>query len=157
MHRIVRAAVCATALLVAACGKDSTSPPEPKIEETTFAPALGVDLATMTKTPDGLYYKDLVVGTGATIANGQLINARYTGWFPDGTQFDSNVDAASPYPFNLGRGQVIAGWDLGLVGMKVGGKRQLVIPPSLGYGPDPYFEIPGNSILVFQVEVVSAT
>ena len=157
MHRIIRAALCAVALLVSGCGKDSTSPPEPKIETTTFASTLGVDLAAMTKTADGLYYRDIVVGTGAAISNGQLVNARYTGWLANGTQFGSNVSAQDPLPFRLGQGQVIQGWDLGLVGMKVGGKRLLIIPPSLGYGPDTNGPIPGNSILVFQVEIVSAS
>jgi FKBP-type peptidyl-prolyl cis-trans isomerase FkpA len=156
MLRTLRAAACAAALLVAGCG-DSTSPKPPDIEKTTFASSLNIDLATMTKTPEGVYYKDLNVGTGATIAAGQLIGARYTGWLANGTQFDSNVTAQSPFPFHLGAREVIEGWDLGLVGMKVGGKRQLIIPPSLGYGPNSNGPIPGNSILVFEVVVESAT
>jgi FKBP-type peptidyl-prolyl cis-trans isomerase len=110
----------------------------------------------MTKTASGVYYRDLVLSTGPEIATGQLVSARYTGWLSGGQQFDSNLQNPDPYSFNLGRGQVIAGWDLGLSGMHVGGKRQLVIPPSLGYGPYRYFNIPGNSVLVFQVEVVAA-
>ena len=153
----LRAAACAAALLVAGCGKDSTSPTPPEIEKTTFASSLNIDLATMTKTADGLYYKDITVGTGATIATGQLVGARYKGWLADGTLFDSNVGAQSAFPFHFGRGEVIQGWDLGLVGMKVGGKRLLIIPPSLGYGPDKNGPIPANSILVFEVTVESAT
>ena len=155
MFRTLRAAACAAALLVAGCG-DSTSPNPPDIEKTTFASSLNIDLATMTKTPDGVYYKNLTVGDGATIAAGQLINARYTGWLADGTKFGTNV-GGDPFPFHFGRGEVIEGWDLGLVGMKVGGKRQLIIPPSLGYGPSSNGPIPGNSILVFEVTVESAT
>ena len=156
MFRTLRAAACAAALLVAGCG-DSTSPAPPEIEKTSFASSLHIDLATMTKTADGLYYKDITAGTGATIANNQLIGARYTGWLADGTQFDSNVTAQSAFPFHLGRGEVIQGWDLGLVGMKVGGTRLLIIPPSLGYGPSRNGPIPANSILVFEVKVESAT
>ena len=158
MQRFFRAAACAAALLLAAsCSVHSTElPVEAKIETTTFAAALGVDLAAMTKTASGVYYRDLVLSTGPEITTGQLISTRYTGWLSGGQQFDSNLQNPDPYSFNLGRGQVIAGWDLGLSGMHVGGKRQLVIPPSLGYGPYTYFGIPGNSVLVFQVEVVAA-
>jgi FKBP-type peptidyl-prolyl cis-trans isomerase len=158
MQQFFRAAACAAAFLVAAgCNVDSTEPPEEaKIETTTFATALGVDLAAMTKTASGVYYRDLVVGTGAVIATGQLVSTRYTGWLSGGQQFDSNVQSQNAYPFHFGRGEVIAGWDSGMVGMHVGGKRQLVIPPSLGYGPYTYLDIPGNSVLVFQVEVVAA-
>jgi FKBP-type peptidyl-prolyl cis-trans isomerase len=157
MLRTLRAAACAAALLLAGCGSNSTSPKPPDIEKTTFASSLNIDLATMTKTPDGLYYKDITVGDGATIANGQLIGARYTGWLADGTKFGTNVTDQNPFPFHLGRREVIEGWDLGLVGMKVGGTRQLIIPPSLGYGPNSNGPIPGNSILVFEVVVESAT
>ena len=158
MQRFFRAAAGAAAFLVATgCSIHSTEPPvEAKIETTTFATALGVDLAAMTKTTSGVYYRDIVVGTGAEIATGQLVKTRYTGWLSGGQQFDSNLQATDPYPFNFRRGQVIAGWDEGMVGMHVGGKRQLVIPPSLGYGPYAYLAIPGNCVLVFQVEVISA-
>ena len=157
MFRTLRAAACAAALLVAGCGSDSTSPTPPNIETTTFASSLNINLATMTKTADGLYYKDITVGTGATIATGQVIGARYTGWLANGSQFGTNVTDQNPFPFHLGRGEVIEGWDLGLVGMKVGGKRLLILPPSLGYGPQANGPIPGNSILVFEVEIESAT
>ena len=158
MHRFFGVAARAAALLIAAgCSIHSTElPVEAKIETTTFATALGVDLSAMTKATSGVYYRDIVVGTGPEITTGQLVSTRYTGWLSGGQQFDSNLQNPDPYSFNLGRGQVIAGWDLGLSGMHVGGKRQLVIPPSLGYGPYTYFDIPGNSVLVFQVEVVAA-
>jgi FKBP-type peptidyl-prolyl cis-trans isomerase len=137
-----------------ACKSDS-NPTAPAIESTTFAPSLGVDLSASTKTSTGLYYRDLITGTGATAASGHTLSVHYTGWLANGTQFDTNVAPATPFPFTLGVGQVIAGWDQGLVGMKVGGRRQLIIPPALGYGSAGVGAIPGNAILVFNVDLVS--
>jgi FKBP-type peptidyl-prolyl cis-trans isomerase FkpA len=135
--------------------KSDGSPTAPTIESTTFAPSLGVDLSASTKTSTGLYYRDLITGTGATAASGHSLSVHYTGWLANGTQFDTNVAPTTPFPLTLGIGQVIAGWDQGLVGMKVGGRRQLIIPPSLGYGSNPNGTIPANSILVFTVDLVS--
>jgi peptidylprolyl isomerase len=143
-------------IIAAACGGgDSTAPVVTTIESATFAPALGVNLAASTKTADGLYYRDITVGTGATLAVNQTVGMYYTGSFTNGATFDSKTSGAT-FSFKLGTGAVIKGWDEGLVGMKVGGRRQLIIPPSLGYGPNDYFTIPGNSILVFTVDAVSA-
>lgn len=128
--------------------------PPPKIEETTFAASLGVDLAASTKLESGLYLRDKTVGTGAEAKNGDALTMRYTGWLVDGTQFDSNQ--ASGFKFTLGRGDVIAGWDQGCVGLKPGGTRQLIIPPALGYGESGVGPIPGNAILVFDVTLVSS-
>jgi peptidylprolyl isomerase len=126
------------------------------IENTQFNPSLGVSLASSTKLPSGLYYRDITPGTGATLATGQTVGMRYTGSFANGEVFDSNPAPKAVFSFTLGAGQVIKGWDQGLVGMKVGGRRQLIIPPSLGYGPNDYGPIPGNSVLVFTVDAVSA-
>lgn len=126
------------------------------IESTKFAPALGVNLAASTKTPSGLYIRDISQGAGATLVAGQTVGMRYVGSFADGKVFDSNPAPKPAFAFKLGGGQVIAGWDEGLVGMRVGGKRQLVIPPTLAYGPNDYGPIPGNSVLVFTVEALSA-
>lgn len=126
------------------------------IETTKFAPSLGVNLAASTKTPSGLYIRDITPGTGATLAAGQTVGMRYVGSFANGTVFDSNPAPKPAFSFKLGGGQVIKGWDEGLVGMRVGGKRQLVIPASLGYGPNDYGPIPGNSVLVFTVEALNA-
>ncbi|MEO5798500.1 MAG: FKBP-type peptidyl-prolyl cis-trans isomerase [Gemmatimonadales bacterium] len=125
------------------------------IESATFASSLGVNLAGSTKLPSGMYTRDLEVGTGAAVATGQLLSMRYTGWLTDGTQFDG-TGTKPPFQFRLGTGQVIAGWDQGVAGMKIGGKRQLVIPSSLGYGASGVGPIPPNAILVFNVEVVAA-
>lgn len=98
---------------------------------------------------------DLVVGTGATVVNGDTVTVNYVGTFTDGTKFDSSYDRGTPFSFRVGAGQVIAGWDQGLPGMKVGGKRRLTVPPSLGYGSQAYGPIPGNSTLVFEIELLS--
>jgi FKBP-type peptidyl-prolyl cis-trans isomerase len=142
------------AALAAGCGSDS--PTAVSIEQTTFAPSLGVDLASSTKLPSGLYYRDITVGTGASLASGQTVGMRYVGSFANGEEFDSNPAPEPIFSFRLGAGQVIKGWDLGLVGMKVGGRRQLIIPPELGYGANDYGPIPGNSVLVFTVDAISA-
>src|SRR6516225_12463149 len=97
-----------------------------------------------------LEYWDIVVGTGATAVAGKPVKVHYTGWLTDGKKFDSSVDRGQPFEFTLGAGQVIKGWDEGVVGMKVGGKRQLTIPAVLGYGArgaPPV--IPANAELIF--------
>lgn len=127
--------------------------PEPKIEETTFAEALMVDLAASQQLPSGMYIRDQLEGTGSVAANGNTLTMRYTGWLANGTQFDSNQGRG--FQFVLGEGVVIAGWDLGVKGMKTGGKRQLIIPPALGYGASGSGPIPPNAILVFDVTLVS--
>ena len=133
----------------------TTPPPEVPIESATFASALGVNISASTKTTNGLYYRDLTVGSGATVAAGQRVSVRYTGWLPNGQQFDSNVGSTQLFEFMLGAGGVIPGFDQGIAGMRVGGRRQIIIPPALGYGPSGFGPIPGNAILVFDVEVVS--
>jgi len=146
-------------MLVAAAvavGCGDNSPTAVPIEETTFDASLGVDLAHSTKLPSGMYYRDIVVGTGATLVTGQTVFVHYVGNFVNGQEFDSNLAPKTPFDFKLGAGQVIRGWDLGLVGMKVGGRRQLIIPPELAYGPNDFRTIPGNSVLVFTVEAISA-
>ena len=116
----------------------------------TYAPALKVDLAASTRTASGLYYRDIKVGNGAEAVAGRQVAAKYDGTLVDGTRFDSGV-----YPFVLGARRVIAGWDEGVAGMRVGGVRQLIVPPALGYADRPMGPIPPNSILVFTVELVS--
>jgi peptidylprolyl isomerase len=114
-----------------------------------------VDEASYTTTEQGIKYVDLVAGDGPTVNNGQLVVAHYTGWLEDGTKFDSSVDRGEPFTFNLGMGQVIAGWDLGMRGMKVGATRQLVIPPQLGYGAQGAGGvIPPNATLIFEIELL---
>ena len=136
-------------LTLSACLSDSTTKtnyPLVPIESTTFASSLGVNLTASTKTASGLYYRDITVGTGATIAAGQTLNVKYSGALANGSVFD-----AGTYSFTI-PGNVIQGWNEGLLGMKVGGSRQLIIPPSLGYGANGSGPIPPNAVLVFTVQ-----
>jgi FKBP-type peptidyl-prolyl cis-trans isomerase len=108
-----------------------------------------------TKTADGLQYWDIKVGTGPVATAGQTVKVHYTGWLTNGKKFDSSVDRGEPFTFPLGGGQVIKGWDEGVAGMKVGGKRQLRIPPQLGYGDrGAGGVIPANATLIFDVELL---
>lgn len=151
-----RIAIAASFVLSSACFGGESTAPERSIEETTFASSLGVNLAASTKTPNGAYYRDIVVGPGPVVTAGQNISIRYTGWLSNGIQFDTNLSSSNPLTFKLGAGEVIDGFDEGLAGVRVGGRRQIIVPPSLGYGPYNYGPIPGNSVLVFNVEVVAA-
>jgi FKBP-type peptidyl-prolyl cis-trans isomerase FkpA len=108
-----------------------------------------------TKTPSGLTIEDLAVGEGAAAASGQSVTVHYTGWLTNGDKFDSSKDRNDPFVFRLGAGQVIRGWDEGVQGMQVGGRRKLTIPPELGYGTrGAGGVIPPNSTLVFEVELL---
>lgn len=108
-----------------------------------------------TKTASGLEYWDIKVGTGAVAQSGQHVKVDYTGWLTNGKKFDSSVGSGKPFEFKLGASQVIKGWDEGVAGMKVGGKRQLRIPPDLAYGAAGYpGVIPANSTLIFDVSLV---
>jgi FKBP-type peptidyl-prolyl cis-trans isomerase len=120
-----------------------------------FHADLGIDPATLTTAPTGLRYQDLSTGQGAEAKAGATALVHYTGWLTDGKKFDSSRDRGEPFAFRLGAGQVIAGWDEGVAGMKVGGRRKLVIPASLGYGQGgapPV--IPPGATLVFDVELL---
>src|SRR5438309_10862134 len=108
-----------------------------------------------TTTPSGLVYEEITVGSGPEAAAGQNVTVHYTGWLTNGTKFDSSKDRNDPFRFGLGQGQVIRGWDEGVQGMKVGGKRKLTIPPQLGYGArGAGGAIPPNATLVFEVELL---
>lgn len=105
-------------------------------------------------TASGLKYVDLVEGTGASPQPGQTVVVHYTGTLQNGTKFDSSRDKGQPVPFVIGRGKVIKGWDEGLMTMKVGGRRKLIVPPQLGYGVTGNQNIPPNSTLIFDVELI---
>jgi FKBP-type peptidyl-prolyl cis-trans isomerase FkpA len=152
-------AVALSALLVTACSKsgkpEQPAAPAPAPEPVAAPPATGSESMPLQKT-------DLTPGTGAEIKSGQTALVHYTGWLYDaaapenkGKQFDSSV-GGEPFEFSVGAGHVIAGWDQGVAGMKVGGKRRLVIPPELGYGARGAGAglIPPNATLLFDVELV---
>jgi FKBP-type peptidyl-prolyl cis-trans isomerase FkpA len=144
VRRARAASVLLLAILSSACS-DSVGPPD-------FDAALGVDLAAMTQTASGLYVQDLIVGSGATASTGSVVTVRYIGWLPNGSRFDGG-----DLPFRVGVGGVIKGFDEGVNGMKVGGRRRIVIPPKLGYGSSGQGLIPPDSYLVFQLDLLSAT
>lgn len=120
-----------------------------------YAAELGVDLDAMTKTDSGLHYSVLAEGDGDEAVNGKDVVVHYTGWLSNGTKFDSSRDRDEPFMFALGAGGVIAGWEEGVAGMRVGGQRKLVIPSALGYGAaGAGGVIPPNATLVFDVELL---
>ena len=111
--------------------------------------------ASEVTTPSGLKYSDQVVGTGDLAVAGKTVSVHYTGWLTNGQKFDSSVDRGQPFSFPLGAGLVIKGWDEGVQGMKIGGKRKLTIPSELGYGArGASGTIPPNATLVFEVELL---
>ncbi|MCW2679744.1 MAG: peptidyl-prolyl cis-trans isomerase [Frankiales bacterium] len=166
-------AVLAAALVLTACsdGGDDTvaapqetscpgapTPVEPPADATTDLKTKPVITTPKEPAPTALQVSDIVVGDGDLACSGQAVSMQYVGvTYADGKQFDASWDrGGEPFPFQLGGGQVIGGWDQGIVGMKVGGRRQLVIPPDLGYGPagSPP-DIPPAATLVFVVDLVS--
>jgi len=151
-RRLTAAVALVAALATAAC--DAKPPGNPDPVSNTYAPALDVSLPAFTRTSSGLYYRDVQPGTGAEATAGRTVAVHYTGWLPNGEQFDSSRERGEPIEFALGRGEVIQGWDEGVAGMKMGGKRKLVIPAPLGYGASGSGPIPANSVLVFDVELM---
>lgn len=139
-------------LLVAVSSCSDSEPFVPSIETTSFAPSLNVNLATSTRTASGLYYRDISVGAGALVpaASGDSVTTSYAGYLRNGNEFDSGSIG-----FTTGTGRVIDGFDEGVRGMRVGGQRQLIIPPLLGYGSRGSGSIPGNSILIFVVTLTA--
>jgi FKBP-type peptidyl-prolyl cis-trans isomerase FkpA len=143
-------------LLAAGCGGETDGDAGgPGDVARSYAPELNVDLDRMERTETGLRYEDMREGTGAEAMPGQIVTVHYTGWLPDGTQFDSSRDYDQPFQTPIGVGRVIGGWDEGIPGMRVGGQRKLVIPPALAYGESGAGGvIPPNATLVFDVELL---
>jgi peptidylprolyl isomerase len=145
MKSLLIAAMALT--LATACTKKTET--ATNSETTTTAPT-----TTTASTEPKVEIVDSVVGSGTEAVNGKSITVHYTGTLKDGTKFDSSVDRKEPFTFGLGSGQVIKGWEQGIVGMKVGGKRKLTIPPELAYGANAVGQIPANSTLIFDVELI---
>jgi peptidylprolyl isomerase len=142
-------------ILIPLVAAAACNPDYPGAKPGGFNASLGVDTTKMTKAPSGLWYTDMAVGQGDPAAAGRTVTVHYTGWLPNGTKFDSSRDRGEPFAFTLGAGQVIAGWDEGVKGMKVGGRRKLVLPPQLAYGDGGAPPtIPPGATLVFDVEVL---
>lgn len=142
----VKAVAIAGVVALSACG-DS---PFQVIEELDFDPSLSIDLAEFERTSSGLYRQDVLVGDGFVVQDGSVPTVLYIGWLADGTQFGQGS-----FAFVVGSGSVIAGFEEGVFGMKVGGVRRIIIPPELGYGDAEQDAIPAGSVLVFQITVDS--
>jgi len=112
--------------------------------------------ASPTVLPSGLQIQEIVIGQGKEAKAGDTLAVHYTGWLTNGQKFDSSVDRGQPFTFRLGAGEVISGWDQGVAGMKIGGKRKLIIPPALAYGSQGAGGvIPPNATLLFEVELLA--
>ena len=151
---LVAAVIIFLVLGFAALAQTPTHKPVHPVRPNTNAPSKVTGEGI--KTDSGLQYWDIKVGTGEVAKDGSHVKVHYTGWLTTGRKFDSSVDANQPYEFTLGQGEVIKGWDEGVVGMKVGGKRQLRSPPDLAYGAEGHPpQIPQNAILIFDVRLLS--
>jgi FKBP-type peptidyl-prolyl cis-trans isomerase len=143
-------------ILVAAVAVAQTAPAKPKVKvvpPSTNAPTRVTGDGV--KTDSGLQYWEIRVGNGEVAKEGSHVRVHYTGWLTTGKKFDSSVDRGQPFDFTIGNGEVIKGWEEGVAGMKVGGKRQLRIPPELGYGADGYPpDIPANATLIFDIQLL---
>ena len=115
----------------------------------------GANMDSYQTLADGLKILDEIIGTGIEVKSGDTVTVNYLGTLENGTKFDSSYDKNTPFTTQIGVGQVIKGWDEGIVGMKVGGKRKLIVPPELGYGNQPVGSIPPGSTLVFEVELLN--
>jgi FKBP-type peptidyl-prolyl cis-trans isomerase FkpA len=156
MRRLATLTAIFAVVILSACLE--AAPFVPKIDEVGYDPSLGVDLSLSTETESGLWYRDLTAGAGPTVrsdSGGDTVRVRYRGYLRSGFRFDSNTGPGEPVlTFVTRRGDVIDGFDEGVRGMQLGGVRQIIIPPSLGYGNAPNGNIPANSILIFRVEIV---
>lgn len=146
------AALVLAITLFATC-KSPTEPMPPEPENTPVPREVAED--DYTRLSDGLKYYDFEVGTGDPVKNGDLVTVHYHGWLTDKTLFDSSHLRNSPFSFQIGNGRVIQGWELGILGMRSGGQRQLVIPPDLAYGNRGQGSIPPNATLIFEVTLLS--
>ncbi len=173
MHRIRRLLAVATLVTISGCregnsgdGGSAAAPssvtPTPGTSPIASGTVSGVPTTVKSgsgavpeiSTASGLKYQELKVGTGEEAAVGKVVSVHYTGWLTDGTKIDSSLDGGTPLEFPLGAAGIIRGWNEGLAGMRVGGRRKLTIPPSLGYGDVGRPPVPPNATLIFDVELV---
>ena len=154
-RQLLRPAALAIALAAVVTG--CSDPAAPSIEDTKFAASLDVDLTASTKTTSGLYYRDVTVGTGVTAVGGSQVTVAYSLYNTNGSRWDQGSSLQFTVVGATEQGTMIRGFNEGVTGMKVGGRRQLVIPPHLGYGNqwDRSGKIPPNSILVFDVQLIA--
>jgi len=166
MKRFVTSALAALlAMSALACNQTSTKTSSSGMEASTSAKAQTPPPATSATPapagqevtmPNGLKYTDVKVGDGDIADNGMTATVHYTGWLLDGTKFDSSLDHGQPFSFKIGAGGVIKGWDEGVKGMRIGGKRHLIIPADMGYGANGAGGvIPPNATLVFDIDLLS--
>ena len=140
-------ALCLTALIIR-CGKEA-----PVVQARNLPPA--PPLPGAITTASGLQYVDLITGTGKTAADDDHVSVLFTGWLTDGTQFDNSLDKNNPFKFEVGETEVNKGWDEGVTGMKVGGKRKMIIPPALGFGAKGKGNVPPNATLIYEIELLA--
>jgi len=155
---MVGLALSATVVMTGCSPKPAEPPAEAPIqaEEPVAAAPTAPESPGASEDVTELKIEDLAEGTGDGAVAGDTVSVHYTGWLTDGTKFDSSLDSGQPFEFGLGQGEVIQGWDEGVAGMKVGGKRKLVIPPAMGYGDaGAGGVIPPNATLVFEVELLA--
>lgn len=149
---IRRLAAAGGAFFLASCAaEDITVPKQVPLEEQVWAASLQVNLAQFTKLPSGVYYFDEVAGTGETLTGTPTISVYYAAYLPNGNKVDERASTTTPVCFPLSG--LIGGWQVGLQGMKIGGKRRLLVPPDYGYGAGGAGPIPGNANLLFNVEL----
>src|SRR5579864_2322452 len=154
--KLIAAAIIVLVLGSAAFAQRPTHEPTHPVRPNTNAPTKVTGDGV--KTDSGLQYWDIKAGTGEVATDGSHVKVHYTGWLTTGKKFDSSVDANQPYEFTLGKGEVIKGWDEGVAGMKLGGKRQLRIPPELAYGEAGHPpQIPQNATLIFDVRLLAVS
>jgi len=145
-----RLTIAAVSVVASACSaEDLTVPPEVPLETQVWASGLNVTLSQFTKLSSGVYYRDTTVGTGATLTGTPTVSVYYAGYLPSGSKFDERPSSGQPICFPLTG--LIEGWRVGMQGMKIGGTRRLLIPPSLGYGPVANGPIPANANLLFDI------
>ncbi|MFW5952249.1 MAG: FKBP-type peptidyl-prolyl cis-trans isomerase [Gemmatimonadota bacterium] len=150
---MTRLLLTAAAFVLTACATGPGPGPEP-VRQELLAPSLGVDLSAMERTESGLYVETLRPGDGRTAERGQQVLVHYEGFFADGRRFDSSRDRHEPLEIPIGMDVVIDAWDEGIVGMRVGELRRLVVPPELGYGDRGAPGIPPDATLVFEIELL---